>query len=114
TERETLSAFLSHAATCDRNVILYQISASLLPVAHDFGFFFFKLGEEAIVDAARFDLKGNKAKSWRHALNSVEKAGGQFEIVPASAVSPLVEELRAVSDEWLRDKHVAEKRFSLG
>lgn len=113
-ERDLLAAFMEHAASADRDVILYQISAGFLPVAHDFGFTFFKLGEEAIVDLTRFDLKGNKAKTWRHAINLVEKAGGSFEIVEPADLDSLLPELKAVSDEWLADKHLAEKRFSIG
>lgn len=113
-ERALLAAFLEHAAELDRDVILYEISAGFLPVAHDFGFTFFKLGEEAVIDLGRFDLRGNKAKTWRHAINSVEKAGGRFEVVPAAELRPLLPELRAVSDAWLADKHVSEMRFSIG
>ena len=113
-ERDLLAAFLDHAAEKDRDVVLYQISAAFLPVAHDFGFSFFKLGEEAIVDLTSFDLKGNKAKSWRHAVNSVEKAGGRFEIVEGETLRALMPDLRRVSDAWLRDKEVVEKSFSIG
>ena len=113
-EREILLAFLDEAAASDRDTILYQISASLLPMAHDLGFTFFKLGEEAVVDLARFDLKGNKAKTWRHSVNGIEKAGGRFEIVEGDAIRPLIPELRSISDEWLRIKEVSEKRFSVG
>src|SRR5439155_1658455 len=45
-ERQILFDFLEEAASRDRDVILYQISPALLPTAHDFGFSFFKLGEE--------------------------------------------------------------------
>lgn len=113
-ERDMLAAFRDHAAASDRDVILYQISAGFLPVAHDFGFSFFKLGEEAIVDLARFDLKGNKAKTLRHALNLVEKQGGEFAIVAGEPLRALLPELRRVSDDWLADKHAVEKRFSIG
>jgi phosphatidylglycerol lysyltransferase len=113
-ERDLLAAFLDRAAADDCDAILYQISAPFLPVAHDFGFSFFKLGEEAMVDLERFDLKGNKAKSWRHAINAVEKGGGRFALVPPGEIDPLLPDLRQVSDEWLADKHVVEKRFSIG
>jgi phosphatidylglycerol lysyltransferase len=113
-ERRLLAAFLDHAADQDREVVLYQISPTLIPVAHDFGFSFFKLGEEGIVDLPRFDLKGNKAKKWRNALNRVEKAGGRFEIVQGSALSALLPELRDVSDAWLSRKRQVEKGFSIG
>ncbi len=113
-QRGLLAAFLERAAEVDREVILYQITPSMLPVAHDFGFTFFKLGEEAIVDLARFDLKGNKARKWRHAVNAVEKSGGSFEVVEGEVLGGLLAELRRVSDAWLAEKHVAEKRFSIG
>lgn len=112
--RDLMTSFLDFASGIDRDVILYQISTDFLPVAHDFGFSFFKLGEEAIVNLKEFDLKGNKAKSWRHAINSVEKAGGRFEIVAGDDLQRLLPELRQVSDDWLADKHMVEKRFSIG
>jgi len=113
-EHELLSAFVEHAADWDREAVLYQISASLVPVAHDLGFVFFKLGEEAIVDLPAFDMKGNKAKTQRHALNAMEKAGGRFRIVAGDELRGLLPELRRVSDAWLRAKGTTEKGFSLG
>src|SRR5262249_22561078 len=61
-ERELLAAFLDHAADNDRDVVLYQISLDFVPVAHDFGFSLFKLGEEGLVDLTSFDMEGSKAK----------------------------------------------------
>jgi phosphatidylglycerol lysyltransferase len=113
-ERELLEAFLRHAADCDREVLLYQLTPALLPVAHDFGFSLFKLGEEATVDLTRFDLKGNKAKSWRHAINAVERQGATFAIVEGAALASRLPELRRVSDTWLADRGVTEKGFSIG
>ena len=94
--------------------MLYQITPALLPVAHDLGFVFFKLGEEAIVDLASFDLKGNKAKTQRHAINAIEKAGGRFRIVAGGELKALLPALERVSDEWLAAKGATEKGFSLG
>ena len=113
-EHEILSAFIEHAADWDREAVLYQISPALLPVAHDLGFVFFKLGEEAVVDLAAFDLKGNKAKTQRHAINAMEKAGGRFRIVAGDELRALIPSLRAVSDAWLAAKGATEKGFSLG
>jgi phosphatidylglycerol lysyltransferase len=113
-EKPLLAALLERAADLDRDVVLYQISPGLLPLAHDFGFSFFKLGEEGIVDLARFDLRGNKAKSWRSAVNGVERAGGRIEILAGEELRPVLPELRRVSDDWLASKHGSEKGFSLG
>jgi phosphatidylglycerol lysyltransferase len=113
-ERALLAAFLTHAADHDREVLLYQVTPAMLPLCHDFGFTFFKLGEEAVVDLARFDLKGNKAKSWRHALHAVERQGGRFEVVQGEALEARLPELRRVSDAWLEHKRGSEKGFSIG
>lgn len=113
-EHELLAAFVEHAADWDREAVLYQISPALLPVAHDLGFVFFKLGEEAVVDLAAFDLKGNKAKTQRHAINAMEKAGGRFRIVAGDELRALLPSLRGVSDAWLGAKEATEKGFSLG
>ena len=113
-EHELLAAFLEHAADWDREAVLYQISPALLPVAHDLGFVFFKLGEEAVVDLAAFELKGNRAKSQRYAINAMENAGGRFRIVAGDELRALLPSLRAVSDAWLHAKGATEKGFSLG
>jgi lysylphosphatidylglycerol synthetase-like protein (DUF2156 family) len=113
-EHELVAAFVEHASDWDRETVLYQISPALLPVAHDLGFVFFKLGEEAIVDLAAFDLKGNKAKTQRHAINSLEKAGGRFRLVAGDELRALFPALRRLSDAWLAAKKTTEKGFSLG
>jgi phosphatidylglycerol lysyltransferase len=111
---EMLAAFVEHASDWDREALLYQLTPALLPAAHDLGFLFFKLGEEALVDLDAFDLKGNAAKTHRNVLNAVERAGGGFAIVEGKAVNAVLPELREVSDAWRRAKGAAEKGFSLG
>jgi phosphatidylglycerol lysyltransferase len=113
-EHDLLAAFIEHAEDWDREAVLYQISPALLPVAHDLGFIFFKLGEEAIVDLTDFDLKGNKAKTQRHAINAMERAGGRFRIVEGDELRAMLPRLRSVSDAWLAAKGATEKGFSLG
>jgi phosphatidylglycerol lysyltransferase len=111
---ELLAAFVEHASDWDREALLYQVTPALLPAAHDLGFLFFKLGEEALVDLAAFDLKGNGAKTHRNVLNAVDRAGGSFAIVASDAVPALLPQLREVSDVWRQRKGAAEKGFSLG
>ena len=113
-ERRLLADFTEHAADWDREAVLYQISPQLLPAAHDLGFVFFKLGEEATIDLGVFDLKGNKAKAQRHAVNVVERAGGRFRLVEGAELAALLPALRRVSDAWLAGKKTSEKAFSLG
>ncbi len=46
------------------------------------------VGDEAIVDVARFRLDGKKAKGLRHAVNRAERAGYTFELHDPSCLDP--------------------------
>ena len=47
-------------------------------------------------------------------MRRLEKDGGIFRVLPTDEVRRRMDELRAVSDDWLRTRSVAEKGFSLG
>jgi phosphatidylglycerol lysyltransferase len=94
--------------------VFYQVSGEALPYYLDLGLSFAKLGEEARVPLAGFSLQGPAKSDLRYVHKRAAKDGASFEVIPAEAVPPLIEELRAVSDDWLESKHTKEKRFSLG
>jgi len=73
-----------------------------------------KIGEEARVRLDSFNLDGKSKKVLRNTVNKLTRDGFWLEIVPAAAVAPLLPRLKEISDAWLRDKNVREKRFSLG
>ncbi len=73
-----------------------------------------KLGEEARVRLEGFSLEGAARKSLRYTVRKLEKDGVTFEWVPVEGVPARLPVLKTVSDAWLVEKHVAEKRFSLG
>lgn len=114
TEKQCLSAMLQRAAELDRTLVFYQISAHWLPILHDFGYSFFKLGEEASVDLAVFNIQGNKGKAMRNVLNRFRNEGYRFQVVAGEEVAPLEGQLAAVSDAWLRSKKARERQFSIG
>lgn len=95
-------------------LVLYQVSAAMLPLTVELGLDVMKYGEEALVDLHAFSLAGPRAKDWRHALRRTEAAGLSFAVVPAAAVPALLPALRDVSDAWLLGKTGREKRFSVG
>ncbi len=113
-ERQFLRALLQKASELDRSLAFYQISAHWIPVLHDFGYSFFKLGEEAIVDLSLFNIQGNKGKAMRNVLNKFRNDGYDFQVLDPDAVPAVLAELRAVSEEWLRSKKTREKQFSIG
>lgn len=94
--------------------VFYEVGTEQLHRYADFGLTFVKLGEEARVDLSAFSLEGGRAARHRQALRYLEKAGATFRVVDPGEVPALVDQLRAVSDAWLREKAVAEKGFSLG
>lgn len=102
---------------CDREgawTVFYQVSAPCLPVYLDLGLTLAKLGEEARVDLETFSMQGNEGKGFRHARNSVQRAGATFEVVAPGEVPALIPQLRQVSDAWLAAKGRKEKGFSMG
>jgi phosphatidylglycerol lysyltransferase len=94
--------------------VFYEVGKEGLHRYADFGLTFVKLGEEARVDLPSFSLEGAQASKHRQALRRLEKEGAAFRIIPAAEVPAVMDQLRSVSDDWLREKAVGEKGFSLG
>jgi len=92
----------------------YQVSPAMLPLYLDLGLSLTKLGEEARVPLADFSLEGSKRAELRTAHRKGAKEGVSFEVLPPEQVAARMDELRAVSDQWLEAKSTAEKRFSVG
>ncbi|MDZ5472669.1 bifunctional lysylphosphatidylglycerol flippase/synthetase MprF [Bacillus sp. 31A1R] len=92
--------------------VFYQIQKNLLPLYHENGYHFFKLGEEAYVDLEEFTLVGKKKTSLRTVKNKFEREGYKFAIHSPPYNDKFIAELKDVSDEWLGKRK--EKGFSLG
>jgi len=95
-------------------LLLYEISATALDLAMSIGLQIVKFGEEAMVDLPAFDIDTPRLRSPRRTANTLARKGLTFRIVPAGALPVIIDELAAVSDEWLAAKKQREKRFSLG
>jgi phosphatidylglycerol lysyltransferase len=94
--------------------VFYEVGTKYLHHYADFGLTFVKVGEEARVDLERFTLDGPRGARFRQLVRRLERDGGLFRVLPTEEVRQRMEELRAVSDDWLRSRSVAEKGFSLG
>jgi phosphatidylglycerol lysyltransferase len=102
---------------CDRFAawpVFYQVSANNLPMYLDAGLSLSKLGEEARVELAHFGLEGARRADLRQTHRRAQREGLSFAMLTPDEVRSRIEELRAVSDEWLAAKSMAEKGFSLG
>ncbi len=112
--RAFLDALFKLAGELDRRPVFYQISLDWIPVLHDRGYDFFKLGEEAQIHLDRVTLEGHAGKLNRQFLRRAERDGVRFRVVEASELRPLLPALADISADWLRAKHVVERQFSTG
>lgn len=111
---ELVWQFIELATASGGRPVFYQISTRLLPHIADAGLRACKLGERAVADLTGFSLSGRRAASLRSAQNRGQRDGFEIAIIPSEEVAAVVAELRAVSDAWLEQHRVREKRFSLG
>jgi phosphatidylglycerol lysyltransferase len=112
--RAFLDAFFTFAGEIDRRPVFYQISLDWIPVLHDRGYDFFKLGEEAQVPLDQVTLDGHQGKMYRQILRRGERDGAAFRILGTDEVASRLDELETVSRDWLRTKGLAERQFSIG
>jgi phosphatidylglycerol lysyltransferase len=94
--------------------VFYEIGQLHLFRYVDFGLTIVKLGEAAKVDLAAFTLEGSAASKHRQGIRRLEKDGCTFRVVEPAEVPVIMDQLRAVSEDWLAAKASAEKGFSLG
>ncbi|ELM3617314.1 bifunctional lysylphosphatidylglycerol flippase/synthetase MprF [Aeromonas sobria] len=111
---ELLWQFRERCDEHDANPVFYQVSARYFPLYLELGLIPFKLGEEAMVDLASFELAGSRLRNLRQSYTKGKREGLTFEVVEASAVAPLLPRLQAVSDAWMQSKMGKEKGFSVG
>jgi phosphatidylglycerol lysyltransferase len=102
---------------CDRTggrPAFYQVTSDRLPYYLDVGLTPIKVGEEARVRLADFSLDQPGRKDLRYSVRRAERDGLTFDVVPRDKVGPLLEQLKPISDAWLKTRNAAEKRFSVG
>jgi phosphatidylglycerol lysyltransferase len=95
-------------------LLLYEVTPAMLELAIGMGLQIVKYGEEAVVDLTRFELSTPPYRSLRKSQRVAERAGARFRIVPAAAVPVIIDQLEAISNEWMAAKGHQEKGFSLG
>ncbi|ANS77355.1 lysyltransferase [Paenibacillus yonginensis] len=107
-----IAEFQHYADLYGLSVVFYQVTPAYLPLYHDNGYRFFKLGEEALIHVDDFSLAGRRNADLRSVRNRFEREGYTFEIAAPPYGDKLLDELKGVSDAWLKGRQ--EKGFSLG
>jgi phosphatidylglycerol lysyltransferase len=111
---DALEAFQEYCQRNDWLAAFYQVQHTYLDLYQSKGFAALMIGQEAVVDLARFTLEGKAGKDFRTALNKMERLGHHAEIHLPPLAGELLENLRDVSNEWLTGMHGSEMRFSVG
>ena len=110
--RDAIMAFQTFADDRGCTPVFYEVDEDHLHLYHDLGFAAFKLGEQAVVDLAKFTLRGRHGGDFRHAINHAQREGMVFELCAPPFSDTLWTELLDISHQWLGGR--AEKGFSLG
>lgn len=113
--RERVELIWAFRDLCDQHnlrPVFYQVKAANLPFYMDIGLRPVKLGEEALVNLKEFDLASKDNKDLRYTWNRGQRDGLSLVFYPPGTAP--IDELKVVSDMWLKNKHAKEKRFSLG
>jgi phosphatidylglycerol lysyltransferase len=102
------------ASLANARLSFYQVGPGVLPLMIDLDLRPYKIGEEAMIDVAGFDLSGKKGYGFRQTLKKFETLEARFEVIAPDALVAHMPRLKIVSDAWLDSKNAKEKRYSLG
>ena len=105
--------FVELAHSHNGRAAFYQVRADALPLYLDAGLTLMKLGEEAHVALADFDLKGSHRAHLRYALKRGERDGFDTELIGPDRIAESMPMLREISDDWLDSRAAREKSFSV-
>jgi phosphatidylglycerol lysyltransferase len=100
----------------------FQARPEVLPLYESLGWRSLHIGEDPVLWTNRFTLDGPAVSQVRRAVRKAEAAGltvvqsaaGEDPFEPGAGPPGFAEELRAVSDDWLRARHGGEKGFCMG
>ena len=111
---EAIAGFKQFCTLNDWIPAFYQTSPNDLKLFRSLNFKTLKIGEEAVVELKSFTLQGKAGKNLRTVINKFNKLGYTVQFYPPPITNELLQELRAISNEWLEHMAGSEKRFSLG
>lgn len=110
---EAISEFQNFIDEYGFKSVFYEVSENLLSLYHEYGYYFFKLGETALVKLNEFDISSSKSRDFRNVLSRFERDGYIFELLDKNSIDDdLYEKLKKISNEWLDGRN--EMGFSLG
>ncbi|MBM7543570.1 phosphatidylglycerol lysyltransferase [Weissella beninensis] len=107
-----MQAFIHDSDHLGYTPVFYEVSQEIAMLAHEYGYNFIKMGEEAHVDLPSFSLQGGKRRTQRTIVNRFKRDNYHFEIIKPPYSEEFLDQLNKISDQWLQGRR--EKGFSLG
>ena len=111
---EAIARFKEFCALNDWQPAFYQTLPDDLELYQSLNFKTLKIGEEATLDLKSFTLQGKAGKNLRPVLNKFNKLGYSVQFHAPPIADELLQELRAISNDWLKQMAGSEKKFSVG
>jgi phosphatidylglycerol lysyltransferase len=109
-----IQKFSEYCRLNDWGLAFHQATPEVLDIYRQQGFRRFKVGDDAIVDLTAFSLQGKARKDVRTKFNQLEKTGIHVVRYDPPIHSDVLQQLREVSNEWLRIPGRRERGFTLG
>jgi phosphatidylglycerol lysyltransferase len=117
-----LAEFAEFCRRHDWPFAFFQARPEQLRLYESLGWRALHIGEDSVLWTNRFTLEGGAVSQVRRAVRKAETAGltvvqspaGEDPFEPGAGPPGFAEELRAVSDDWLRGRHGGEKGFCMG
>ena len=117
-----LAEFAEFCRRHDWPFAFFQARPELLRLYESLGWRALHIGEDPVLWTDRFTLEGGAVSQVRRSVRKAETAGltvvqspaGKDPFEPGAGPPGFAEELRAVSDDWLRGRHGGEKGFCMG
>lgn len=109
-----LREFLDFCSLNDWEPAFHQVTEAYLDSYRACGLRWLKIGEEAIVDLRDWSLQRPGFKDFRYLVRRFQREGYVFELVQPPLSQALLDELEAVSKEWLTVPGRRERFFTQG
>jgi phosphatidylglycerol lysyltransferase len=110
----TAREFLEMCRENGWTVAFYQTLPNFLPVYGRLGLKRLKIGDDAMVDLSDFSLEGKSKRELRCKVRQLEAMGIHSREFEPPVPDAVIEQLKAVSDQWLRIPGRRERSFTLG
>ena len=116
-EERVARAIREFDAYCRQNGLrsaYYRVPEAQLSLYQSLNKRLLPIGDEAVTSLEHFNTGGKEKKVMRNTMNKLTREGYTFHVHDAPQPDSFLQQLRAVSDDWLRDLDRSELVFSQG